>query len=129
MIAPMTAEGVANVARALGFTLVGRDGIAFPEGVDAAHAAEQKQYALLRGDLVEFDGTARECAAFLIGWRDLRTRVLGELHAYETKVTPTMNASSRCQVRDQRGERCLLRPGAEHDGKKHATIVYWEDPL
>jgi hypothetical protein len=132
VIAPMTAEAVGDVARALGFTIVSRDGVAFPEGVDAARAAEQRQYALLRGDPagyheVVFDGTARECSAFLIGWRDLRSSVLGAVRALDTRVAPEMNASTRCPMRDKKGERCIQRVG--HDGWKHASLVYWEGEL
>jgi len=67
----MTIESLADVARAIGFELVNRDGIAKPIGIDYEHATTQTQYALFReGDEVAFDGTARECTAFLIGWRE-----------------------------------------------------------
>ncbi len=136
MIAPMTIEVITDTARSLGFTLVSRDGRAFPEGIDAARAAEQKQYALLCGDPagyheVKFDGTARECSAFLIGWRDLRSSVLGAVRVRdESKViqpeTPEMRGSSRCSMRDKEGNRCLQPMG--HDGWKHATISWWDSP-
>lgn len=68
MTASMTIEALVDVARSLGFELVCRDGLTVPiEG--------GSQYSLLRAHEVEFDGTVRECSAFLMGWRDLQTRV------------------------------------------------------
>jgi len=125
MIAPATMDALADVARALGFELR-RAEHAKPLGIDYDRAQEQTQFALLRGGEVEFDGTARECSAFLIGWRDLRSSVLGAVRAIETKVMPEMSGRTKCQALDAKGNCCLLRPG--HDGQKHATVVYWEDP-
>jgi hypothetical protein len=124
MIAPMTMDALADVALALGFELR-RAEQAVPVGIDYDRAKEQTQFALLRGGEVAFDGTSRECAAFLIGWRDLRSSVLGAVRALETKVMPEMHASTMCQVRDKEGRRCLLRVG--HDQLKHAVLMYWED--
>ena len=125
MIAPMTMDALADVARALGFELR-RAVQAVPVGIDFDRAKEQTQFALLRGGEVAFDGTARECSAFLIGWRDLRTTVLGAVRALETtQIMPEMRASTMCPACDKAGQRCLLRVG--HDGRKHATLVYWED--
>ena len=124
MIAPMSMDALADVARALGFEFR-RAEHAVPVGVDFDRAKEQMQFALLRGGEVAFDGTARECSAFLIGWRDLRTSVLGAVYAHETKAVPEMHASTMCPARDKEGQRCLRRVG--HDGQKHATLVHWED--
>ena len=116
-------DALADVARALGFELR-RAPEATPGGVDFDRAQEQTQFALVHGSEVAFDGTSRECAAFLIGWRDLRSSVLGSVRALETKVMPDMAASTKCHAIDEKGERCLLRVG--HDGFKHARLVYWE---
>ncbi len=124
MIAPMTMDALAEVAVALGFELR-RAPLAVPGGIDFDLAKEQTQFALVRGGEVAFDGTSRECAAFLIGWRDLRSTVLGAVRALETtKIAPDMSSSTKCQAIDEKGERCLLRVG--HDGQKHARLVYWE---
>ncbi len=123
MIAPATMDALADVALALGFELR-RAQLAVPGGIDFDRAQEQTQFTLVRGGEVAFDGTSRECAAFLIGWRDLRSSVLGAVRALETKIAPEMSASTKCQARDEKGERCLLRVG--HDGFKHARLVYWE---
>jgi hypothetical protein len=120
----MTMDALADVARALGFELR-RAVQAVPVGIDFDRAKEQTQFALLRGGEVAFDGTARECSAFLIGWRDLRSSVLGAVQALETKVMPEMGARTMCPARDKDGQRCLLRVG--HDGQKHATLVHWEN--
>ncbi len=77
MIAPLTIEALADVARVLGFEMVPRDGVEAPIGIGYDTPAGQAEYGLLRAHEIEFDGTARECAAFLIGWRDLRSRVHG----------------------------------------------------
>ena len=122
MIAPMTVEGVADVARPLGFTLVSRDGLAFPEGVDAARAAEQKQYALTRVSQVLFDGTVRECAAFLIGWRDIRSSMLGALHVVDAQVTRDMAGRTPCRAPYDSDRTCILDVG--HEGP-HAVAVRW----
>lgn len=123
MIAPMTMDALAEVAVGLGFELR-RAPLAVPGGIDFDHAKEQTHFALVREGDVAFDGTARECSAFLIGWRDLRSNVLGAVRALETKITPAMSASTKCNAIDEKGERCLLRVG--HDGQKHARLVYWE---
>lgn len=125
MIAPMTIEALVDLARALGFDLVARGAV--PVGIDADRATEQPQYALFRSRAravgVEFDGTARECAAFLIGWRDLRARVLGELGATDAKIGPELTGAARCAEYDASGDRrCLHRSG--HEGS-HATLVPW----
>lgn len=127
MIAPMTMDALAEVARALGFDLR-RAAHAVPIGVDFDRAKEQTQFALLRGSEVAFDGTSRECAAFLIGWRDLRSTVLGAVRAMETKILPEMHAATRCQARDKTGQPCLLRVDLDgrHDGRKHAALMYWD---
>jgi hypothetical protein len=124
-MAPMSMDALADVAQALGFELR-RAEHAVPIGIDFDRAREQTQFALLHGGEVAFDGTARECSAFLIGWRDLRSSVLGAVRAIETKVMPTyISGSTKCQALDKAGQRCLLRVG--HDGQKHATLVHWED--
>jgi len=118
-------DALADVAHALGFEFR-RAAQAVPIGIDFDRAQEQTQFALLRGAEVAFDGTARECSAFLIGWRDLRSSVLGAVRALETtKLMPEMKASTMCQARDKAGQRCLLRVG--HDGQKHATLVHWRE--
>lgn len=124
MIAPATMDALADVARALGFELR-RAKHAVPGGVDFDRAQQETQFALLRGGEIAFDGTARECSAYLVGWRDLRSSMLGALCAVDAQVMPEMSAITRCQVRDKDGRRCLQRPG--HDGQKHASIVYWEE--
>jgi hypothetical protein len=124
VIAPASMDALADVARALGFELR-RAEHAKPLGVDYDRAQEQTQFALFRGDQIEFDGTARECSAFLIGWRDLRSSVLGAVRAIDAQVMPEMSAVTRCQARDDRGNRCLLRAG--HDGLKHARLAHWEE--
>jgi hypothetical protein len=117
-------DALADVADALGFELR-RAPLAVPVGIDFDRAQEQTQFVLMRGGEVAFDGTARECSAFLIGWRDLRSNVLGAVRALETtQIMPEMGASTMCQARDKAGQRCLLRVG--HDGQKHATLVHWE---
>lgn len=95
MIAPMTIEALTDVAVALGFKLIVRVGLALPIGLDADRAALEVQYALLRGDEITFEGTARECSAFLIGWRDLRSSVPA------TKKDPALTVE-RSLPRDQR---------------------------
>lgn len=126
MIAPMTTEALADVARALGFTLVNRDGVAVPIGVDYELARTQPQYALLRGDEVAFDGTARECSAFLIGWRDLRSSVLGAVRAIDAQLMPEMSGRTRCGARDDAGHVCIASAG--HSELQHAALVRWEAP-
>jgi len=124
VIAPATMDVLADVAHALGFELR-RAPEAVPSGVDFDRSQEQTQFALVRGGEVAFDGTSRECAAFLIGWRDLRSSILGAVCALKTKIVPDMSASTKCQAVDEKGERCLLRVG--HDGLKHTRLIYWED--
>jgi hypothetical protein len=124
VIAPATMDALADVACALGFELR-RAPEAVPIGVDFDRAQEQMQFALVRGGEVAFDGTSRECAAFLVGWRDLRSSVLGSVRALETtQIAPEVKAGTMCQARDKNGQRCLLRVG--HDGRKHAALMYWE---
>lgn len=123
MIAPATMDALADVAKALGFELR-RAEHAIPVGIDYDRAKEQTQFALLRGGQVEFDGTARECSAFLIGWRDLRSSMLGELRAIDTQVMPEMSARTPCSAHDAEGRRCLGRAG--HDGA-HSTFSRWRD--
>jgi len=77
MIAPMTMDALADVARALGFELR-RAAHAVPVGVDFDRAKEQTH------------------SAFLIGWRDLRSSVLGAVRAIETQDMPEMSGRSRC---------------------------------
>lgn len=124
MIAPATMDALADVAVALGFELR-RATHAAPMGVDFDRSQEQTQFALVRDGEVAFDGTARECSAFLIGWRDLRTQVLGAARAIDAKLLPEMSGRTTCQARDAAGRRCLLRAG--HDGQKHAALAHWED--
>jgi len=124
MMAPATMDALADVARALGFELR-RAAHAVPIGVDFDRAQEQTQFALLRGGEVAFDGTSRECSAFLIGWRDLRSSVLGAVCALETKVMPEMSGRTRCGARDAEGRSCLASAG--HKGQ-HTAMVRWEDP-
>lgn len=124
MIAPKSMDALAEVARTLGFDLR-RSEHAVPAGVDFDRAKEQTQFALFCGDLPAFDGTARECSAFLIGWRTLRSRLLGELRATDEPPWPGVSARTMCEVRDKHGNRCLLHAG--HDGLKHARLAHWED--
>jgi hypothetical protein len=125
MIAPMTMDALADVARALGFEFR-RAAHAVPVGVDFDRAREQTQFALLRGGQVEFDGTARECSAFLIGWRDLRSSMLGALRAIETQVMPEISGRTRCGVRDAEGRSCLASPGHKDP---HTALVRWREDL
>jgi hypothetical protein len=125
VIAPLTIEALTDVARSMGFELAPRDGLAVPLGIDFEVARARAQYALLRGDVVEFDGTARECSAFLIGWRDLRSSMLGALRAIDTQVMPEMSGRTRCGARDAEGRSCLARAG--HEGQ-HSALLRWEEP-
>lgn len=123
MIAPATMDALAEVARALGFELR-RAPLGKPIGVDYDRASEQMQFALMdRLGQVAFDGTSRECAAFLIGWRDLRSRLIGELHAVDAKTLPEMHAWTRCDVRDAEGRPCMARAG--HTEPFHITFHRW----
>lgn len=122
MIAPATMDALADVARALGFEFR-RAEHAVPVGVDFDRAKEQTQFALLRGGQIEFDGTARECSAFLIGWRDLRSRMLADLRAVDAQPMPEMSARMPCRAYDGQYRQCLLRAG--HEGP-HSTLVRWE---
>lgn len=124
MIAPASMDALAEVARALGFELR-RSELAVPVGIDYDRAKEQMQFALVdRNDQVTFDGTSRECAAFLIGWRDLRSRLLGELHAVDAKTLPEMHPWTRCGERDAEGRPCAARAG--HTDPFHLTFHRWE---
>jgi hypothetical protein len=121
MIPPQTDAELADVARALGFELVCRD-------YDKSHFDgdwDAVPYTLLCEGEVKFDGTARECAAFLIGWRDLRSKVLGACRALDTQVMPAMASCTMCHARDTEGRRCLARAG--HAGQ-HSALLRWEDP-
>lgn len=126
MNAPSSMDALADVARALGFDLR-RAEHAVPEGVDYDRAKEQTQFTLSRGGQIEFDGTARECSAFLIGWRTLRTRMLAEMHVVDAQPVPDMSAQTMCQARDERGQRCLLRAGHERHGLHHSTLLRWQE--
>jgi hypothetical protein len=72
VIAPATLDAVMAVADALGFTMFHH--ASKDIGIDAGSnegEVHQMRYRLnCRSTRLEFDGTARECAAFLIGWRD-----------------------------------------------------------
>jgi hypothetical protein len=127
MIAPMTVEVRTDVARALGFELASRDSVAVPIGVDSYAAAVQSQYALLCGDEVAFDGTARECSAFLIGWRDLRTSVLGAVRAIDAQLMPEMSGRTKCGALDAEGRSCLA--GAGHKDLQHTALARWRSTL
>ena len=127
MIAPATTDALADVTRALGFELRPSP-LAAPIGVDEDVAGEQPQYAIFRGGEVVFDGTARECSAFLIGWRDLRRQVLGAVHASDAKVVPEMSGIARCRAADpsdRMGEHCCLLP-VGHEGA-HSALRRWRD--
>ncbi|HSX22869.1 MAG TPA: hypothetical protein VLE97_08870 [Gaiellaceae bacterium] len=124
MIAPATMDALADVVRALGFELR-RSAHAVPVGVDFDRAKEQTQFALLRGDEVEFDGTARECSAFLIGWRDLRLRLLAELRAVDAHGVADMCGRTYCRAVDAEGRSCL-RPAGHTD--LHTALSRWENP-
>jgi hypothetical protein len=123
----MTVEALADVAKALGWKLIVRTGIALPIGIDADDAALKVQYALVRDGEIEFDGTARECSAFLIGWRDLRSKVLGGVRAMDAQVMPEMSGRTRCRApdpSDPTGERCCLA-AAGHEDSPHTALVCW----
>lgn len=125
MIAPATMDALADVTRALGFELR-RAEHAVPVGIDFDRAKEQTQFALLRGGEVVFDGTARECSAFLIGWRDLRSSVLGAVRAIDAQLMPEMSGRTRCGARDAEGRSCLASAGHKDP---HTSIVRWcEEP-
>lgn len=51
----------------------------------------------LHGNEVHFGGTLGECAAFLVGWGALRTRMLGELRAVEGQVEMEMEMGEQLQ--------------------------------
>ena len=124
MIAPASMDALAEIARALGFELR-RSEHAVPVGIDYDRAKEQMQFALVNcNDQVAFDGTSRECAAFLIGWRDLRARLLGELHAVDAKTLPEMHPWTRCGARDAEGRACSARAG--HKELFHITFHRWD---
>jgi hypothetical protein len=123
VIAPATMDALADVARALGFELR-RAEHAIPVGVDFDRAQEQTQFALVRGGEIAFDGTARECSAFLIGWRDLRSSVLGAVRAIDTQVMPKMSGRTLCRAHDGHYRQCLLRAG--HEGP-HLALHRWQD--
>ena len=125
MIAPQTMDALADVAKALGFELR-RATHAVPMGVDFDRSQEQTQFALLRDGEIAFDGTARECSAFLIGWRDLRTQVLGAARAIDAQLLPEMSGWTPCQAVDTSGRRCLARAG--HAEFQHVTLNRWEGP-
>jgi NTP pyrophosphatase (non-canonical NTP hydrolase) len=61
----------------------------------------------LCGNEVHFGGTVQECAAFLVGWGTLRSRLLGELRAIDGQVPPEMSGQ---QVSSSSG---VERRGAE----------------
>src|SRR5262249_18474422 len=121
VIAPESMDALADVARALGFDLR-RAEHAVPVGIDYDRAQEQTQFVLLRGGEIEFDGTATGCAAFLIGWRDLRSRLLAELRAVDAQTMPEMSGRTPCRACDDHYRQCLLRAG--HEGP-HCTLFRW----
>lgn len=124
MIAPTTIEALSDVARALGFDLVELKCLVTAIGIDADSTMSLRWFRLVsRGGDPAFDGTARECAAFLIGWRDLRARVLGNLHAVDAKSTTELMGRAPCGAVDQQGRSCIARVG--HDGL-HCTMLRWE---
>jgi hypothetical protein len=127
VIAPESMDALADVARALGFELR-RAEHSVPVGVDYDRAKEQSQFALLRGGQVAFDGTARECSAFLVGWRDLRSEMLSALRAENTSAMPDMHSVTLCHVVDPCGlDWCIgcIAP-AGHAGP-HVRIQRWQD--
>lgn len=127
MNAPMTMDALADVARALGFELR-RAEHAVPAGVDYDRAKEQTQFGLFCDGQIVFDGTSRECSAFLIGWRDLRSSMLGALRAVDSRVRPEMSAVTRCLARDPsdpRGDHCCLLP-VDHECA-HSALRRWQD--
>ena len=117
MIAPATIEALRDVAMALGFDLVKRDYVRTigideeddPIGTRTWHAIEHPLIGTV------FEGTARECAAFLIGYRDCR--------AEYADVSTDLTASA-CEAVDTEGRQCI-QP-AKHTNR-HAAIVRWED--
>jgi hypothetical protein len=125
VIAPLTMDALADVARALGFELR-RAPLGKPIGIDYDRASEQTQFGLYRGDVIAFDGTSRECAAYLIGWRDLRAQALGALRAVDAQALPEMSGKTRCHAPDpsdpHRDSWCLSPIG--HEGP-HVTIHRW----
>jgi len=127
MIAPASMDALADVARALGFDLR-RSPLAKPVGVDYDRASEQTQFGLYRGDVIAFDGTSRECAAYLIGWRDLRAQALGALRAVDAQILPDMSGRTLCRAQDpndpHRDRVCLATIG--HEGP-HTTLLRWRD--
>lgn len=124
MIAPTSMDALAEAARALGFELRRFEG-AIPRGIDFDRAQEQTQFGLWYGGELAFDGTSRECAAFLIGWRDLRVSVLGAVRAMDAQPLPEMSGRTRCEARDPHGRPCLLRAGHLERGQAHSALVSW----
>ena len=113
-------EALADVAQALGFTL-SASWSAVPIGIDYEAARAQPQYVLRHEGQVAFDGTPRECSAFLIAWRDLRARLLSDLRVIDTQIMPEMSGRSMCPAHDATGRRCLSNTG--HAGA-HKAIVH-----
>lgn len=72
---PAAVEELTDGARGLGFELV-RYGDGTSQGMR------------LHGNGVHFGGNLRECAAFLVGWRGLRARMLGVLRGAEERELP-----------------------------------------
>jgi hypothetical protein len=123
----MTMDALADVARALGFELR-RAPLGKPIGIDYDRASEQTQFGLYRGDVIAFDGTSRECSAYLIGWRDLRAQALGALRAVDAQALPEMFGVTRCHALDPTDpslDRWCLSP-IGHEGP-HLTVRRWRD--
>jgi len=127
VIAPATMDALADVARAFGFELR-RAPAAKPIGIDYDRACEQTQFALYRGDQIVFDGTSRECAAYLIAWRDLRAQTLAALRATDAQVLPEMSGKTRCLAHDPTDPDCCCLAPIGHEGP-HTTVHRWKDKL
>jgi len=120
-------DALADVAKALGFELR-KAPLASPLGVDYDRASEQTQFALYRGDQIAFDGTSRECAAYLIAWRDLRSQILGSVRAVDAQVLPYMSAVTRCHALnpdDPGHDHWCLSPIGHEDA--HLSVRRWRD--
>lgn len=116
MIAPATLEALRDVAIALGFQLVDRDFVK-SIGIDEEHAPTPRMWYAIEHRLVGilFEGTARECAAFLIGYRDCRA---------EYANVSTDFSVPGCKALDSEGRACI-QPAKHED--QHAALVRWEN--
>jgi hypothetical protein len=114
VIAPGTIEALGDGARALGFQLIERDDVK-SIGVDAEQIGTPRTWYAIEHPLVGtvFEGTSRECSAFLIGYRDC--------HAEYADVTTDVTASS-CAAVDAEGRQCI-QP-AKHTNP-HAALIRW----